>query len=132
MNRLHVPTLLCLALGISCAVSAVQAADKVKKARPVQGTVTEIVAKENGDSSLIVKIRPRKKDTATTEGTEKQFIITKSTKIEQITGKKGQVESRKAEIGDLKKNAQIVVTTASNGNVEKITIQPQGKKKTKT
>lgn len=98
-------------------VGTAYAADK-----PVKGTIAKV--EKNGSSTvLVVNVAVKKKDTAAgnVEKQEKRFTINSETKVERMTGKKGEKKHTEAKIDDLKEGTAIVITAAGD-KVEKIEI----------
>lgn len=120
MFRLSFSVVLGLVLFVG---GSVMAADK-----PVKGTITK-VDKDGSNIVLTVSIAAKKKDAAaSTEKNEKKYTIKSDSKVEKVTGKKGEEKHSDAKIEDLKEGVAITLTVTGD-KVEKIEIN--GGKKSK-
>jgi hypothetical protein len=124
--RLGVSLLLVLAL-----VTTVSAAGKGKKkgTKPVRGVVVSVQKDDGKDTGTItVRVQQgKKKAAADTPPVEKKFTISDKTKIEKITGKKGQKETTAAKLGDVTEKSRVIVKSTGDA-VDSVSIVGKAKK----
>jgi hypothetical protein len=130
-----------LILGLLLALSgdALAAKAKKKQAGGVQGTVKAIEPgtgdnKDTGTITVnIVAGKKKKKVPAPAgQGAEKKITITKETRIEKVSGKKGQTETKPATFSDLQNGARLKITLKTGTDqAEKVQIVDGKKKKKK-
>jgi hypothetical protein len=103
---------------------------KKKKEGVIAGQVVEVAkGKDDGLGSITVKAVSKKGGT----GQESKIEITKDTKIEKVTGKKGERKHTDADFAALHKGERVVIhTRAGNSNqAERVEIIAGKKKKNK-
>jgi hypothetical protein len=104
-------------------VSSAEAA-KAKKNKPVKGAVVKV-----DKDSITVKTAARKKGAV--PGQEVTYKLTGDTKVEKVSGKKGNQQTAPAKAGDLAAG-QNVVLTLSGQDVKEVKILGGKKKKNKS
>jgi TolA-binding protein len=106
-----------IVLAVTLVIGTASAADK-----PVKGTIAKI-EKSGSNTVLVVHVAAKKKDAAAgnLEKQEKRFTINSNTKVEKVTGKKGDLKHTDAKIDDLKEGTAIIITVTGD-KVEKIEI----------
>jgi hypothetical protein len=126
MRRFQVGVALVLVLALAATASA--AGKKAKKAKPVRGVVVAVQKDDGKDTGTItVRVQQGKKVAANTPPEERKFTIGKTTKIEKVTGKKGQKQTAAAAFGDVTEQARVIVK-ANGDTVESVSIVGKAKK----
>jgi hypothetical protein len=137
MRTLRTVVALFLVLALVASASAAGgkggAGKKGKKARAVHGVVVSVAADKDKSTSgtVTVKVRHGKKKAGNVTETEKKFTVNDSTKIEKVSGKKGQLQTTAVSLGDLKEGTKVVVT-AKGDTAEQIKFRAKKAKKAKT
>lgn len=104
---------------------------KKKKKGGVQGVVVAVEKNQDGDSTITVKPRVRKKaNPSPGEQAEKKIKVGKDTKFELVSGKKGARETKAGSLDDVKQGERVLVRGGESGAAESVMIQ-QGRKKKK-
>jgi hypothetical protein len=118
-------------------VATASAGDKTKKAgkkaaKPVQGVVVDFKKDEGKDTGTItVKlVKGKKKGGDSGEAVQKTFTITDTTKLEKVSGKKGNVETKAATFSDLAKDLKVTIT-GKGDTADSVKITAKKKKKNK-
>jgi len=133
MRLLRTAAALLVVLALAATASAgdkAKKAGKKKAAKPVQGLVVDFKKDEGKDTGTVtVKlVKGKKKGGDSGEAMQKTFTITDTTKFEQISGKKGNVETKSAGFKDLAKDQKVTIT-AKGDTVESVKITAAKKKK---
>ena len=134
MRVLHYIVAFALVLALAGGASAAKKGKKGK--HPVKGVVESVEKSSGKDAGTItVKVTPRKKKGTAPAGAsvEKKIQISEATKIEKVSGKKGQKETKAATLSDVQKGSRVRVTLKAGPDqaAEKIEFKSKGKKKAK-
>src|SRR5262245_453113 len=98
---------------------------KKKNAKGLTGSVVS-VKKENDKTTLTVKTKGKKG----AEGKEETVTLGKDTKIEKVSGKKGQQQTSAATVSDLTTGANVTVFRNKDNQVDRVAIAGKKKKNT--
>jgi hypothetical protein len=120
-----------LVLGLAAALSlgnATAEAAKGNKAHVVHGTIVD-VQKDNGITTLTVKIHHHKKGEAAKAPVERKYQVPKATPVEIVRGKKGSEVRQPGTLADLHAGEHVAIVV-KKGVAEKVAIRIHGKKNT--
>jgi hypothetical protein len=134
MRVLHCVVAFALVLALAGGASAGKKGKKGK--HPVKGVVESVEKSSDKDAGTItVKVTAKKKKGTAPAGAavEKKIQISEATKIEKVSGKKGQKETKAATLSDVQKGSRVRVTLKAGQDqvAEKIEFKSKGKKKAK-
>jgi hypothetical protein len=127
--------LLCLGLALAAlfafAFTAVadDAKNKAKKAPKVAGVISDVKAgtdKDTGEITLTIQKKAKKGETAP-EPEKKTIKVAEATKVELVSGKKGETTTTAGSFKDLK-NGEHVSVTLDGDTAKDITIRVKAKK----
>jgi hypothetical protein len=123
MNMRLICSLASLALLVTLAAGTADAGkgNKKNKGNHVHGVVSSI-----DDNTLIVKAKHKKGEAPT----EEKFKIGKETKVEKISGKKGDIQVAPGTLADLKAGSHVAIV-AKDGAAEVVKIREKKGKKNK-
>ena len=109
--------------------STTEAAQKKKKGKALHGVATEVTAdkKESNLGTLTVKTKGKKG----APGADKTIQVTKDTKIEKVTGKKGEKQRTAAAFSDLGQGQNLIVHLNPNQPDQAARVEIIAKKKKK-
>ena len=123
---------LCFALAALCVFTLPASADdakaKAKKATKINGIVKEVKAdkdKDAGEVTLTVQMKVKKGEKAP-DPEEKTIKVPEGTKIEFVSGKKGEVTTKPATFKDIKEGETLTVTLEGD-TVKEIKIREKKK-----
>jgi len=127
-----------LALTITADASAAKAKKKKNKGS-LEGIVTAVEPgkddqKDSGTITVKVLAGKKKKAAPTGNEPEKKIAITKETKFEKVSGKKGQQSAAAATFSDIQKDGRVAIslkTGSATDTAEKVQIEQSKKKKKK-
>jgi hypothetical protein len=137
MRTLRTVVALVLVLALAASVSAAggkgKAGKKGKKAKAVHGVVVAVAPDKDKSTAgtVTVKVRHGKKKAGNVTETETKFTVNDSTKIEKVSGKKGNLQTTAVSLGDLKEGTRVVVR-AKGDAAEQIKFRAKKGKKAKT
>lgn len=132
MRRLHYVMALVLALILAAGAWADEDGKKKSKGKKKGDGVLGAVTAVDKDSITVKTMGRGKKGAPSSGGEEKKFKLTKDTKVERMSGGKGQAQSSPAKVEDIKTGTHVMVKAKQGSDVaEQIRIVPERKGKKK-